>query len=301
MKNLVVGVIYKEVEKYLDQYIKSIIAQNYRNFDFLLFNDDLEEDILINYNFKINLINAPLKETPAEIRQDCIDYAILNEYDTIIFTDSDDIYSENRIEKDIEFLSEFDFVFNDICLINENESIIDSMFYKKFNISNYMHDLNLILDKNVIGLSNSSVNTNCLQNIHIPSDIIAVDWYLYSLLLINDRKGKFIKDSKTYYRQHTLNLVGMNNLLTERRLLTGIKVKKTHYLYLSEYCKDNNKSELCQIYKIYFEEIIELEQKIKDKMFLEEYIQVVNNNFNDIYSGWWSEILTINEWRKYAK
>ena len=72
MKNLVVGVIYKEVEKYLDQYIKSIIAQNYRNFDFLLFNDDLEEDILINYNFKINLINAPLKETPAEIRQDCI-------------------------------------------------------------------------------------------------------------------------------------------------------------------------------------------------------------------------------------
>lgn len=300
MKTLVVSVIYKGVEKYFETYIKSIISQNYREFDFILFNDGIEEDILSSYHINVKIIYDPLKKTPAEIRQNCINYAVLNKYDNIIFTDSDDIYSKNRFEKDVEFLSKFDFVFNNICLINENGSIIDNMFYKRFKTDDYLNDLNLILDKNVIGMSNSAVKTRCLENIQIPSAIIAVDWYLFSVLLINNKKGKFIQDSITYYRQHNSNLIGANSLLTKERLLKGIRVKKIHYFSLSEYCKKNNKSELSQLYKRYMKEIIELEQKIKDKVFLKEYIQVINKNFNDIYSGWWSEILTINEWEKYA-
>lgn len=83
MKNLVVSVIYKGVDKYLDTYIKSIIAQNYRKFDFLLFNDGIEEDILSSYHINVKIIYDPLKKTPAEIRQNCINYAILNKYKSI--------------------------------------------------------------------------------------------------------------------------------------------------------------------------------------------------------------------------
>ena len=33
----------------------------------------------------------------------------------------------------------------------------------------------------------------------------------------------------------------------------------------------------------------------------EKYIETVNMNMNKIYKGWWSEILTLDDWRTYER
>jgi len=57
--------------------------------------------------------------------------------------------------------------------------------------------------------------------------------------------------------------------------------------------------EVTKIYYKKLEEINTLNKYIQDDVFCKRYIDVINKNYKKIYSGWWSEILPISEWRKY--
>ena len=46
-------------------------------------------------------------------------------------------------------------------------------------------------------------------------------------------------------------------------------------------------------------EIKELQIALEKKTFRKKYIEVVNNNIREIYKGWWSEILTLKQWKYY--
>ena len=43
----------------------------------------------------------------------------------------------------------------------------------------------------------------------------------------------------------------------------------------------------------------ELIEEMRNPDFIKRYINTIDRNFTDIYKGWWSEILTLEELRKY--
>lgn len=295
---LLIGVIYPEVQKYLADYCKSIKSQDMNEFDILILNDGFIGEFPLKNN-KITIIDIKNNLSLAEIRMLGIKYAIENDYKYIIFSDTDDYFSLNRISVSINKLEKYDFVFNELYLINEKKDVIQKSYYtnilKKVEYLSYLE----ITNRNLFGLGNTAAKVIKLKDLFIPKEIIAVDWWIFSILLLNKYKGGFIKEAITYYRQHNNNFIGISKKLNKTIFQKGIRVKQIHYKSLLRYCEDRKMKEATKIYSKKLEEINMLNKYIQDESFCKRYIEVINKNYKKIYSGWWSEILPINEWRKY--
>jgi len=295
---LLIGVIYPKVQKYLSDYCKSIKSQDMNKFDILILNDGFISRFPLK-NKRITIIDIKNKLTPTEIRMLGIEYAIENNYKYVIFSDTDDYFSLNRISVSINKLEKYDFVFNELYLINEKKDVIQKSYYtnilKKVEYLSYLE----ITNRNLFGLGNTAAKVIKLKDLFIPKEIIAVDWWIFSILLLNKYKGGFIKEAITYYRQHNNNFIGISKKLNKTILQKGIKVKQIHYKSLLRYCEDRKMKEATKIYSKKLEEINTLNKYIQDNNFCKRYIEVINKNHSKIFNGWWSEILPINELRKY--
>ncbi len=290
---------YPGVENYIKDYCNSIQSQDTDEYDILILNDRYEE-LFPFYHKKITLINIEKNLTPAEIRMLGIKYAIDNNYKYIIFSDIDDYFSSNRISLSKEKLIKYDFVYNNYILIDSFGNIISKYCSTYFKIKKEIISFLDIVDKNIIGFGNSGVKVKKLDNLYIPKEILAVDWWIYSILLLNSCKGRYILKAINYYRQYENNL-GISTNLNKNKLLNGIRVKQIHYKNLLIYCEDRKMKEATKIYSKKLEEIDTLNKYIKDESFCKRYIEVINKNYSKIFNGWWSEILPIKEWIKYDK
>lgn len=289
--------IYPGVEKHIKDYCNSIKIQDTSEFDILILNDKYNESFPLNDN-RITILNIENNLTPSEIRMLGIKHAINNKYKYIIFSDSDDYFSSNRISISKEKLIKYDFIYNSYVIVDNSGYISNKYCSSYFDIRRTNISISDIIDKNIIGFGNSGVKVEKLQILYIPKEIVAVDWWIYSILLLNSCIGGYISKAINYYRQHENNL-GISTNLNKNKLLNGIRVKQIHYRNLLIYCEDRKMKEATEIYYKKFEEINELNEYMQDENFCEKYIKIINKNYSKIYNGWWSEILPINEWRKY--
>jgi len=288
-KTLVLGVIYPQVKKYLPDYYQSILNQDTEKFDVLILNDHYSQaDVIEKDNWKYQAVADGM--SPAQIRSIGIEYAISNGYQYLVLTDTDDYFSPDRVSQSIEKLNQYDFVFNEFDLVDDKKNCIKKDCLAGFGIAGVYQDINTIRDRNIIGLSNSALRLEGLEGIKIPAAVIASDWWLYSWLLIQGRKGLFIKGPRTYYRQNNFNALGMGKPLNNKSLDLAVRAKLEHYRSLIDYDKN---------YQIKFNQMEELQKALTDPGFKERYIELVNNNFDRIYCGWWSEVLSLKELKKY--
>jgi len=297
---LVVTVVYPGVDTYLTDYIDSFLNQTDMNFDWIIFNDQLNTCHLTNFSkYHIIICNLQKGYSPAEIRGFAIDYACDNGYRFVIFSDADDYYSSNRVFDAKNNLESNDFVFCELDIVDRDRNILKSNILQSLRVRDSYNNIDEILDKNIFGLSHSAIRCEVISGMHIPANIIATDWWLFSLLLINGSRGVFLCNSKTYYRQTEANLVGMGYRLDARRLQHGIQVKQCHYQALSNYCDQNEKHGLFMQFSKKNKEMDQLCSRLADPMFQRDYIDRINTHFDEIYNGWWSEILSIEQWRHY--
>lgn len=232
--------IFPMKEQYIYAFFDSIKNQTYKNFDVIVVNDGYEkfEELKSIYNQDLNIIELEYSNTPAKNREYGINYCIDNNYDILIFGDSDDYFEKNRIEKSLELLNNYDIVVNDLNLFYENG------VYEEKYISNRIEnlcevDFEFIKDKNIFGLSNTSIKLNNINKIVIPDDLIAVDWYIFSILLLKNKKAIFTNETTSFYRQYQQNTIGLKEL-NEVAFKNGINVKKKHYEALNKIYKQFN-------------------------------------------------------------
>ncbi|RXJ83099.1 glycosyltransferase family 2 protein [Arcobacter cloacae] len=244
--------IFPMKEQYLYDFFDSLKNQAYKNFDVIVVNDGYKnfEVIKTKYSQILNIIELSYLNTPAKNREYGINYCIDNKYDILIFGDSDDYFEKNRIEKSLELLNKYDIVVNDLSLFNE------SGVYEKKYISNRLEnlcevDFEFIKDKNIFGLSNTGIKLNGINKIVIPNDLVAVDWYIFSILLLENKKAIFTNETTSFYRQYQQNTIGLKEL-NEVSFKNGINVKKKHYEALNEICQQFN-LELNRLNNVKFE------------------------------------------------
>jgi len=302
MKNvntLVLTVNYNGVESFTSDYFKSIDTQDTGQFDLLIINDNVASPELTGLNISVDEIMIQGRKKPSLIRFDGIRYALKNGYNNLIFSDIDDYFSDNRISVSIEELQNNNFVFNEISLVNQNSELIEENYLYSLTVANYIESYRQIIDYNYLGLTNTGVNLKFLTNFYIPENIIAVDWWIFTILLLNGAKGRYIDNATTFYRQFDNNLVGIKKPLNEKRLETGIHVKYLHYHHIHDYCNENNLAFAAIDYGKKKNEMLELKSALEDKEFQKRYIEVINANLDQIFKGWWSEIVPLNDWRVY--
>lgn len=295
--NVVCSVIYPGVEKYLKSFIKSILGQSFNSFDILIINDKCDSSIRDIFPDNVIWIDIDNDMSPVQVRQLLFEYCLKNCYEVAVFIDSDDLIPNDYIKILVNEIESLDFVFSEMIPFFKEGDYNNYPLLKNY-VSLRPVEIEDLMSRNIIGLGNSAIKVKWLRGIELPHDIIAADWYLFSCCILNGALGRFVSTTHLYYRQTGANTVGSIHPLDNKRLMTGINAKQTHYKHMKTFCV-NLKCDLAEEYDTELKKINELKVNLNDKTILNRYILIVNKNLSDIYNGWWSEIIDLEKLGKY--
>jgi hypothetical protein len=244
--------IFPIKDEYVYNFFDSLNNQTFKNFEVVVVNDKYKnfEKIKRKYT-NLNIIEIDGNKTPAKNREKGINFCIEKGYDIIIFGDIDDYFASNRVEKSIEKLKNYDIVVNDVSLFNE-KGVYEKKYFSNRIKNNTIIDFEFIKNKNIFGLSNTAIKLKNMEKIDIPDAITAVDWYIFSWLLLNNKTAVFINNTVTYYRQHQNNTVGLNK---NRESIERIKkIKLEHYKFLTK-LNDDFEEEIKKLENLQFNKL----------------------------------------------
>lgn len=179
--------------RYIAASIDSVIAQTYRNWELIIVDDcssDDSVDVIQSYLVKDNRIklirNTSPSGSPAEPRNIGIDSS-LGEY--IAFLDSDDIWTSDKLEKQLSLFQNDDYVivYCDYEVLNE-----DGTRTGKVNREPAFTDYKQLLKYNSIGCSEAIFRKECLGECRFKK--VGHEDYLFWLCFL--QKGGIAANSK---------------------------------------------------------------------------------------------------------
>ena len=283
-KIAVFSVVYPEVEKYFSDFFKSLEIQTFSNFELVLFNDGFK-------NLDKYISNSPIKKTVischntwSNIRIQGIKWLYNNDFDYVVFADADDYSSSNRIQIVTDLLSRYDLVCNDFHIFRDGENTSIPFLSKRLKEGDSV-TAKSIFDKNILG-SNVGARMDAIISVleYIPADVIAFDWLLFSLSLLQGANCIFTDKTHCYYRQHPNNVASLLDV-TNQQITKGVMVKKQHYTALgSKYIE----------YKEASNQFTEILNKMQDNEYAELYCRAVREKL-PMNQLWWEMIKTEKE------
>ena len=234
MSLAVLTTVYPKAEPYIADMVKSLQDQTDQDYVLYVLNDGISqvEKYFSPLSEKTKIL--PVSGTVPYIRKHGIRQIISDGLDLVVFADSDDFFSSNRIAISRHFLKKFDVVVNELIPFGENCQQRAPLLGPHAKNEEQLK-LNDILDHNMLGLSNTAARLTCLGKHldYIGNDLIAFDWALYVRALINDASCIFTSQAITHYRQHDDNIATIHQL-DEKKLLQAVRVKAAHFTSLAE-------------------------------------------------------------------
>lgn len=226
-------VFYPGIEKFVNDFIYSLRNQSRKDFDLIVVNDGYSNKNIQSLYPDLNIVELEFGSTISKNREYGINYIITQDYEFLILCDADDYYSKDRVALTIEVLAEADIVVNDLNVVSFDKKIlVEGYLSNSIGITTNI-DLAFLLEKNLLGFSNTGLRVSKLRKVHYPIDLKIVDWYYYTLLLREGLKVKYVPQNLTFYRQHNDNLIGIGQLTVDlfRKMS---KLKLEHYIYLTQ-------------------------------------------------------------------
>jgi len=226
----VITFIYPAAEPFLAELVQYLNQQTTQQFTVLAFNDGVQEakQWFQNLSMPYQIINVESR-TPMQIRFEALHLLKSLPFRKLIFQDSDDGLSPNRVEIVSSLLDEYAFVVNDLDVMNERGQITyEKLWQVRFENANHFNNEALI-SCNFAGFTNTSILCELLDSIPpIPkNEIVAVDWFLfYSMLKQSGETGFRTSACATFYRQHGENTIGQ---MTADKRAMAIEVRKQHF------------------------------------------------------------------------
>lgn len=249
-------------EKYLKEQLDSILNQTYSNFR-LLISDDCSSDntrkILEEYKDKDNRIVIYFQDENLGVIKnfEFLLKQVKSAY--YMFSDQDDIWKNEKIEKSVKKLEETNsnLVYSDLEVVDENLNVIYESYWKLKGIyrkiKKYNNFESLYLNNFVTGCTMISKKELINKVLPLPSSskYVLHDYWI-SLIISQDGKISYIEEPLMKYRQHKNNKVGSKKRSDELDSLDEIRqlfinVKKEHFkIFIENENKfiDNNIKEL---------------------------------------------------------
>ena len=217
---------YYKKESYIEESIKSILNQSYQNFEIILINDDSENNNFINrfsqLDHRIRLVHNENNLGAGLSRNRGLEFSN-GEY--IAFCDCDDLWKNNKIELQLEFMKRlnFTFTYTSYDIIDENNNFIK---YRKAPINVDFQKLRNSCD---IGLSTVMVKKDIFNNYEYQfADLRTKEDYALWLKLARDKIiMKSIKQNLTSWRKSKNSL--SSSII--QKIIDGYKVYRVHLKY----------------------------------------------------------------------
>ncbi len=177
-------------EKYILESIESILNQTYTNFELLVgFNGTTDNSKKLVRNFGDNRIRIFDYGSDRGKAKTLNKLLLESKYDWLSIQDDDDIWIENKLEKQIEFMSEFDVIGTFIKYIDPNGSISGSPNLK--TESSEIKNLSLVGINQIANTSTLFRKSSTLEIGGWREDIDGIEDYDFWLRLMRIGK-KFI-------------------------------------------------------------------------------------------------------------
>lgn len=270
-------------EKYLREQIESILNQSHKDFRLLISDDcskDLTRTILEEYKNKDSRIEIFFQENNLGVVKNFEFLLGKVEANYYMFSDQDDIWKENKIEKSLSKIEEgFDLVYSDLEVVDENLNVIYESYWKLKGIYDKIKKYNnfnsLYLNNFVTGCTMISRKELINKFLPLPnsSKYVLHDYWI-SLILSQDGKISYIEEPLIKYRQHKNNKVGSKKKSDELKSIDEIRklfieVKKEHFkVFIENEDKFNS------------EDIRKLNRKAL------EYYEMLETKNNINFKGW---------------
>jgi len=276
-------VVYPAVIDFLDDFFISLEKQNEKSFDIVVFNNELVGFDFGKYDLAIRVVSC--SGSPAEIRAEGINFIVSEGYEFAVFGDSDDYFDRHRVGQSLALLEQSDIVVNDLTLVDQSGCTLLTNYLSRRIKHLETIDFDFIVDRNIFGLSNTAIRLSIVGQMHFPTELIAVDWYLFSLLLSNGASAVFNCKGTTFYRQHDSNIVGFQQM-TSRKALVGVRCKMLHYSAMA-----NSLPKMGRASAAYRDLLRILES---DAQRCREYLERLTSNKKN-FPFWWEEIVLLKE------
>lgn len=224
MKTCVYTTFFPSFERFIPDFILSLLKQDDTEFELVIALDGLSSDPFLPYqsDLKMSFINIPSGFSPAQVRE----YAwmqIINDYDALIFCDGDDVFSKKRVSNAKNSLKDFDLDACSLSLVNNTLEPLNVFMYATDMVPNNIHKYN------IFGLSNTGYKTNILKNtLPIPKHVIAVDWFIAHKAIQMGASCNLREDIDCFYRQHGKNIASPSKPATQKNVLQAAKISRIH-------------------------------------------------------------------------
>lgn len=263
-------------EKYLKPQLDSILKQTYSNFRLLISDDDSSDktkEILKEYAKKDKRIILYFQEKNLGVIKN-FEFLLKNvENEYYMFSDQDDIWKEDKIEKSINHIKETDsdLVYSDLEVVDENLNVIYSSYWKLKGIYNKIKKYNnfesLYLNNFVTGCTIISKKEFIEKVLPLPntSKYVLHDYWI-SLIISQSGKISYVDTPLIKYRQHKNNKIGSKKRSDEIKTLDEIRklfinVKKEHFTVFIENEDKFESEEIKKLNKVSLEYYKMLEKK----------------------------------------
>jgi len=213
--------------KYLKKQLNSIINQTHLNWE-LVIRDDGSNDNTIEIIKYYEGIDKRISyiQTQSNIHGACANFSELykwtkenKEIEYLMFSDQDDIWLSNKIEKSMSYLKSSEqkypnlpiLIYSNLKLIDENDDYIKSSIkllnnvgFNRIMVQNYVFGCTTIFNKQLFDLID-----------YIPKDAENHDYWV-ALVATAFGKALLMDDHTILYRQHASNVTSQGSSLHER-------------------------------------------------------------------------------------
>tara|TARA_Y100001970_G_scaffold41512_1_gene51347 strand:- start:34590 stop:35363 length:774 start_codon:yes stop_codon:yes gene_type:complete len=211
--------------KFLDECIQSVIQQSYSNWKLFIIDDaskDNSINILKKYENmeKITIVKLKKNKGPAFCRNLGMR---LSKSKYISFLDSDDIWTKDKLRKQIDFMIKhnYDFTYTDYLPFFHN--INNKIFKKKTNLKKSFTYEEFILNSS-INSSTMIINRNIVFNYKFKKTKILEDYLFKCEILKNGKTAYKLSDNLAFYRI-------VSNARSSNRILNFIWLWKINKKY----------------------------------------------------------------------
>jgi glycosyltransferase involved in cell wall biosynthesis len=281
----VYSTVYAGVEPYLRPWYQSVLAQTDRDFDLWVAVDSLSPDYVkekTGAGSKPINFAAGKKGTPARIRE-CALQQLVNDYDAIVFVDSDDLLYPTRVESARKALEQYDVTACSLTIIDEAGSDLGISFGQTDG-----EELATLLPRyNVFGMSNTAYRCDVLRNCFPLGDACElVDWALATRAWAAGANLNFNPRPQMAYRQYASNVAPVLLPFSNSKILKATNRVLSHYRCMleSEYPvngKVGDRLRSAQCRATLFHEAISISAET-----LADYVKALNKK-TPRYLWWW--------------
>jgi glycosyltransferase involved in cell wall biosynthesis len=201
-------------EKYLVDFLDSLRAQSYQNFDIVV-SDDCSTDntisIIESFHGKLNISISrnQMNIGPSLNFSRAMETATGN---FIAFADQDDVWQSNKLMSMVELIKALDneqpaLVFSDLEIVDEKLNTISDSFFASKKSSACRHIGDFIISNHIPGCSMLINQPLRKLGLPVPSEFKMHDWW-FAMVAAAFGTIRFLDKPMVRYRQHGGNAIG---------------------------------------------------------------------------------------------